>query len=281
MNGPLNTYVWLVRREFWEHRSIWVVPSAIAGLLILLALFGKIHVFATDLPMDLRQQGAAILAVIGGIFFVVMTMTVTLYYLDCLYDDRRDRSVLFWKSLPISDTETVLSKFVVGAVVMPMVYYVISQLTALLVAGITSVRSPEIARLFWHSDIWWQLQVFWLYIMVAFTVWFLPLIGWSLLVSVTVKRAPLLWSVLPLLVVYLVEKFFLGNLYLSKIIGDRLIGFAGVVFNRDFRASTNQTVWDLLNLKAFLSSPDVWLGLLVGVALILAAIQLRKRRTEV
>lgn len=281
MNSQLNNYVWLVRRELWEHRAIWMVPAVIAGILILLALFGQIHVFATDLPMDLRQQGAAVLAVIGGIFFAVMTMTVTLYYLDSLYDDRRDRSVLFWKSLPISDTETVVSKLIVGALVMPVVYYVLSQVTALLVAGVISLRSHDMAPLFWQADVWWQIQVLLIYLMGVFTLWYLPLIGWSLLISVTVKRAPLLWSVLPLLVVFLVEKFFLGHLYVSRIIGDRLAGFFAAIFNRDFRMTPSQSVWGLLNLKAFFGSLDVWLGLAVGVALIVATIQLRKRRTEV
>ena len=35
------------------------------------------------------------------------------------YDERKDRSVLFWKSLPVSDRDTVLSKAVSALVVAP------------------------------------------------------------------------------------------------------------------------------------------------------------------
>jgi ABC-2 type transport system permease protein len=281
VNSSLNNYQWLVRRELWEHRAIWMVPSVISAILILLSLFGQVHVFVFDAPLELRQQGAAMLAAIGVMYLVVLSVTVTLYYLDCLYDDRRDRSVLFWKSLPISDTETVLSKLIVGALVMPLVYYVISQVTALVVACILSVRYPDMRHIVWQGDVWLQIQVFLLYLSGLFTLWYLPLIGWSLLVSTTVKRAPLLWSVLPILVVFLIEKFFLGHLYLSRLIGDRFVGVAAIAFNKNFRASSSQSVWDMLNFKAVVTSTEVWLGLAVGVAFIVATIQLRKRRTEV
>ena len=41
------------------------------------------------------------------------------YCLDALHGERRDRSILFWKSLPVSDLTTVLAKASVPCRVLP------------------------------------------------------------------------------------------------------------------------------------------------------------------
>src|SRR5205807_2853636 len=105
----MNEYAWLIRREFWENRAIWIVPAAIGAALTLAALFGNVQVPGLSVP-DAHVFSGVVLFGFGAAFFVVMNIYATWYLLDCLYAERKDRSVLFWKSLPISDTATVLAK---------------------------------------------------------------------------------------------------------------------------------------------------------------------------
>src|ERR1700688_4835450 len=129
----MNDYAWLVRREFWENRAIWIVPAAIGVALTLAALFGNVQIPALS-PPDSRALSGVVLFGFGVTFFVVMNIYATWYLLDCLYADRKDRSVLFWKSLPISDTTTVMSKLATALLVIPVVYFAAADLTALMMA---------------------------------------------------------------------------------------------------------------------------------------------------
>jgi ABC-2 type transport system permease protein len=282
----MNNYVWLIRREFWERRAIWIVPAAISGALILVALFGRTQII-TDVPLESPFVGRVYLGLTGALFITIMMLYSTLYLLDCLYDDRRDRSVLFWKSLPISDTDTVLSKLIVALLAIPLVSCVAADVTSLIVAFIVSVRARSmIGGALWEGRDWLQMQVLWIYVIFTCAVWYLPVAGWCLMVSAWVKRAPMLWSVLPLLVAYLIERFFLGTHYLALLIGDRLAGYATAAFHGDSHGSWNtndaaNTAWQFIDIGGFLANPATWVGLLVGAAMVAAAIQMRMRRSEI
>ncbi len=285
----MNNYLWLIRREFWERRAIWIIPAAISGALILVALFGRTQIIA-DVPLESPFVGRVYLGVTGALFITIMMLYSTLYLLDCLYDDRRDRSVLFWKSLPVSDTDTVLSKLIVALFAIPLVAFVAADLTSLIVAFIVSVRARSmIGGALWESRDWLQMQVLWIYVIVTCAVWYLPLVGWCLMVSAWVKRAPMLWSVLPLLVAYLIERFFLGTHYLAEVIGGRLAGYAGAAFHPNSHGSHGSwsaddaanTAWQFMDLGGFFTNPATWVGLVVGAAMIVAAIQMRMHRAEI
>src|SRR5216683_3943343 len=96
--------IWLVRREFWENRAIWMIPAVTGGLMVLIALFGRVDLMSISPQMPVQAVGGGFLLAVGATFFAVMSIYSTWYLLDCLYADRKDRSVLFWKSMPISDT---------------------------------------------------------------------------------------------------------------------------------------------------------------------------------
>jgi ABC-2 type transport system permease protein len=282
----MNNYVWLIRREFWERRAIWIVPAAISGALILVALFGRTQII-TDVPLESPFVGRVYLGLTGALFISIMMLYSTLYLLDCLYDDRRDRSVLFWKSLPVSDTDTVLSKLIVALIAIPLVSFVAADITSLIVAFIVSVRARSmIGGALWEGRDWLQMQVLWIYVIFTCAIWYLPVAGWCLMVSAWVKRAPMLWSVLPLLVAYLIERFFLGTHYLAQVVGGRLAGYAGAAFHGDGPGSWNandaaNTAWQFIDIRGFLATPATWAGLVVGAAMVAAAIQMRMRRSEV
>jgi ABC-2 type transport system permease protein len=286
----MNTYAWLIRREFWENRAIWIVPAALGAALILAALFGRVDIDNLPLPVAHRDIGGPVLFAFGVTFFLVMSIYSSWYLLDCLYADRKDRSVLFWKSLPISDTATVLVKLFIGLVAIPLVYFIAADVTTLLLAFIISVRVRVLGSALWRADLWLQLQALWLYLIVTTAIWYLPFAGWLMAVSAWARRAVILWSVLPPLALYLLERWFLGTHVVGTALSDRMLGYVTVAFRGspqhaapasvDEAISASASVWRLLNPIGFLASPDTWVGAAIGIAFILGAIQLRLRRTE-
>lgn len=291
----MNTYNWLVRREFWENRAIWVIPAFLGGLMTLGALFGKVQHISIPAQLPSQTIGGGFLLAVGVTFFVVMSIYSTWYLLDCLYADRKDRSILFWKSMPISDTTTVLSKLAMALIVIPAVYLAAADLTSLLMAFILSVRaSSSIGGALWHADLWLQLQVLWLYVIVASAIWYLPIAAYLLVVSAWAKRAVMLWSILPPIALMLAERWFFGTHVIAHQLGERLVGAVRVMFNDpeaccswvttvvdNDTIRTPASIWGFLNPGGFFSSLETWIGAAAGVALVVVAIQLRMRRTEI
>jgi ABC-2 type transport system permease protein len=289
-----NNSPWLIRREFWENRAIWMIPAVFGGLLLLAALFGRVSIPHLSSPQESRAAAGAFLGVIGGMFFIVMSIYSTWYLLDCLYTDRRDRSILFWKSLPISDATTVLIKLLVGMVVIPLVYFAAADATALLAAFILSIRArTAIGSSLWNGEVWVQMQVLWVYVVVTAAIWYLPVAGWLMLVSAWAKRAVMLWAILPPLLVYILERVFFGTKTVGHMISRRLMGLPSVAIKDpqelwthggnvvDNAAVTSTSVWQLINPSGFFTSAETWIGVAVGVVLIVGAIQLRMRRSEI
>jgi ABC-2 type transport system permease protein len=295
----MNVANWLLRREFWENRAIWLIPAVFGGLIVLASLFGGYQVLgAADLAMvrTVVQAGALLgMLFIAGAFFIVMVIYSTWYLLDCLYADRRDRSILFWKSMPISDTATVLCKLGLALIIIPLVYFVLADVTTLLVAFVLSVRISSYAL--WRGDLWLQIQVVWLYLIMTTAIWYLPVAGWFLVVSAWAKRAVILWSILPPLAVIVVERLFLG----THVIWHQVVSRVGIgsflghalqytpsaanwvttEVGHDAEITAPVTLWHFLNPAGFFSSGETWIGAAVGIALIACAIQLRMRRAEI
>ena len=289
----MSTYNWLIRREFWENRAIWTIPAVLGGLMILVTLFGKVNRISIPLQLPSQTVGGGFLLAVGVTFFVVMAIYSTWYLLDCLYADRKDRSILFWKSMPISDTTTVISKLATALIVIPVVYFAAADVTSLLMAFILSVRaSSYIGGALWHADVWLQLQVLWLYVIATSAVWYLPLAAYLLVVSAWAKRAVMLWSILPPIAAILVERWFFGSQLIANQLWDRTVGWLVLAFHTSPGAGWQTTVvdneairtpasiWSFLDIAGFFSSLETWIGAAAGLALIAAAIQLRRRRSE-
>lgn len=303
----MNNFVWLVRREFWENKAIWMLPAIVAAFMVIAALFGGVHMGSSDIsvgsggpPPDTHVFGGRALFAFSVVFLMVMLIYSTWYLLDCLYADRKDRSILFWKSLPLTDAETVLSKLAVGLLIIPLVYFAIADLTTLALAFIISIRASSwIGTSLWQPDNWLQLQALWLYMIVTLAVWLLPVAGWLILVSAVATRAVMLWSVLPLLGLYLGERWVVGTHWVGTVLSDRLVtgyplrafhgdaegaGLIGAI-THEVRAEAGldaaRSVWTYLDPVGFFGSPATWIGAAVGIALIVATIQVRARRSEI
>ena len=289
----MNHYAWLIKREFWENRAIWIIPAAIGVLLILGALFGRVEAISFETVDQTRAVAGTMFAAFGAVFFIAMSIYAYWYLLDCLYADRRDRSILFWKSLPISDTATVLAKLIVALIAIPLVYFAASDAASLLAAFVLSVRAhAQLGNALWQPRIWLQLQVIWLYVIATTAIWYLPVTGWLLLVSAWARRAVMLWSILPPLAVILAERVFIGTHACLSVIGGRLFDYPF----RAFHANESPVIWSghwqpdapwtpptlgqLLDPVGFLTSPATLIGALIGAVLIAAAIRVRKQRPD-
>ena len=165
-------------------------------------------------------------------------------------------------------------------------YFVAADVAALLMAFVISVRARLLfGAALWRPELWLQQHVLWLYLMATSALWYLPVVGWLMLVSAWARRAVILQAILPPLAVILVERLFLGTHYTAALLRDRLVGGVYVSLHHPIHWSLSAGdmkpgVWQLPDPLGFLSSLDVWIGVLVGVIFIGGAVQLRMRRAD-
>jgi ABC-2 type transport system permease protein len=288
VTGPSDSaatrpFYWSVCRELWENRSIYVAPALVASVVLfgfLVSTIGLPERRRAVLLLDPAKARAAIEAPydMAAIMLIVTAFIVGVFYcLDALYGERRDRSILFWKSLPVSDRTTLLSKATIPLVVLPLVTFAIVVATqvvmmlwtsALLIShGMSPASTWTYVPLFRNSFIL-------LYGLAAIALWHAPIYGWALLVSGWARRATFLMSILPLLAIGFFEKITFGTSHFAALLKDRLLGFAphAFVFN------ANSIDCPRLTPGNYLSSPGLWIGLIFAAAFIAAAIRLRRYR---
>jgi ABC-2 type transport system permease protein len=284
----------LIRREMWEHRALWIVPLVIAGLIIVAAMFPHANLQVDDADFATPQKQLAIFAIFHSALtipqFLLLAVLLPFYLLDCLYAERKDRSILFWKGLPVSDAQTVLSKLLVALAVVPLGVYVLTVCTDIAASGILTVRlrQSELLRavIRWDAGVWLHTQGLILASLVVVMLWYAPIAGYLLLVSAWAKRNAFLWASLPPLIAMLVERIAFRTHYLANLLGYRLSVSGALGFGRgvaDRAAVAGDDVSGLLDrvrpLAAF-TNVDLWLGLAVTVALVGVVIRIR-RHTDV
>ena len=275
MINTTRPFLTLVRRELWEHRGLIWAPLAMALTIIVLSLLGA----AQDITLpgvvvvrDADEQRDFLSTLMIGLLvpqLLAGLVVVFFYLLDGLFTERRDRSILFWKSLPVSDNKTVLSKLFVALVAMPLWIWALSLLVGLVVFGVLAAKvsnTPAAALGTWHGEDWLVLQATLLGKLAVKALWYLPVAGWLLLVSVLAKRAPFLWATLPFLVLSLAERIALGTNVMGALAAQRLFGFREEV--------------SLMGEFPLLASTDLWIGVAIGAALVYAAIRVRQRSDD-
>jgi ABC-2 type transport system permease protein len=285
---------WSVRRELWEYRSIYIAPMA-AGVVYLLGFM----ISLIWLPRSMRELAAqhpmnqqVVLAMPyshAAMLLMVTAFIVGIFYsLDALHGERRDRSILFWKSLPVSDLTTVLSKASIPLVVLPLLVFAIAvplQLVMRLLATAVLLLGGRGASTLWTQLPLFQLQLVLLYSLTVIALWHAPLYGWLLLVSGWARRAPFLWAVLPLLAIGVFEWIAFRTSYFGSLLHYRLGGFIAAAFDLKDKngVAIDAHFIPLAQLAPgrFLSSPGLWIGLIVAAALLAAAVRLRRYREPI
>jgi ABC-2 type transport system permease protein len=280
-------FYWSVRRELWENRSLYIVPLIVAAVQVFgfaITTIGLADRRRAVLLLDAAHQRAAIeepydLAAMMMIFIVFIVGVF--YCLDALHGERRDRSILFWKSLPVSDLTTVLSKVTIPLVLLPLIAFAIVvcvQLVMVLETGVVLIFHSMSPGTTWAHVPMFQNWLVLLYGLAAIALWHAPIYGWLLLVSGWARRATFLWAVLPLIAIQIFEKITFGTSYFASLVKHRLMGFGPGAF--DFQGRHNATIDSLAQLTPgrYLSSPGLWIGLVVAAAFLAAAIRLRRYR---
>ncbi|MEM8712859.1 MAG: hypothetical protein AAGG01_18055 [Planctomycetota bacterium] len=319
----MKTFLTLIRREFWEERGAFLTtPIVIGGMMILFTLLAlSASVILVEkvngeefvvgmLVQDIQEvdpRGVnGLLFAIAAIFNVALFFVMFFYLLGSLYDDRKDRSFLFWKSMPVSDIQTVLSKLVAATIMAPllMVACVAATEIILLIIG---------TFIFWSADLsawellWSPAQPLrvWSLLIGAYLVqalWMLPVWGWLLLASAFARSKPFLWAVVPPVLFAILQSWFNLTQYLRwdnnwmwKLLGERFLGGVvplALVFDsgdgtgnqilrfEDGELIEGEAPITFSALASRLVEADLWWGVLVGALFVTAAIFIRRWRDD-
>ena len=297
----------LLKREVWEHRSIYVTPVAVASIVTLGTLamlmfaggFAKeldVAIFgATNIAGDAERRVALTGFFVGTSWlFLFAAMILTVFYaLDSLYAERKDKSILFWRSMPVTDAEAVIAKLVTAIIVIPLftvAAVIVTHLVNLVVTSVwVSAKGGDAGHLIWGSVPLLDNWVAALIVALASAIWLSPFVGWFLFVSAFTKRSPLLMAFMPLVLIPLLEVIFLR----STVFADAVFGRGGMIplfrgmdmetfFDEDRLHLSDEAVSLLahIDLAKFLSSGSMWIGLVVCGLLVTAAIYVRRYRDE-
>jgi ABC-2 type transport system permease protein len=270
---------WSVRRELWENRSIYLAPLAVAAV----ALFGfSLSSIAGIWEKPLRlnpAQPQAPYEMAAGLMMLTGIVVSLFYCLDALHGERRDRSILFWKSLPVSDVTTVLAKASIPLVILPLLTVAITVamqwLMLLLSSAVLLVSGLSVPTLWTKLSF---LRMSWLllyHVLTAHALWPAPIYCWLLLVSGWPRRATVLWAALPLVPIAGVEQIAFHTWHFAALVGSRLFGAAPTVAT----TSPDMLPTDPMTHIApahFLSSPGLWIGLALAAVFLAAAVRLRR-----
>jgi ABC-2 type transport system permease protein len=320
----MNSFVTLIRRELWEHTTLRGVPVA---LLVFVVLINLAMIFSHDISvtaaipendnqlstsqtyidyfaaLDDTKQSLVVngtMITIGMIINTILLIVMFFYLLDSLYGERKDQSILFWKSLPVSNKMTVLSKLSVAIFIVPVIIFITSVLADLITLAMQSYSlylNEQPAAILWkRADLTglWMLSI---YHLIQQTIWYFPVMGWLLLCSAWSRKKPIIIAVLlPALLVFIDSSFLLGT-GISEIILERLpLGIRSLqlgdesnlmAYNFDlagqqpgFNMVTGITLPGTGNIVSFLLNYSVWSGIIAGTLFTGLAITLRRLRDD-
>jgi len=274
---------WSVRRELWENRSIYIAPLAVAAVaLFAFSMSAIAGIWEKSLRLDPAQTREALVQpydIAAGLMMLTGIVVSVFYCLDALHSERRDRSILFWKSLPVSDLTTVLAKLSIPLVVLPLLIFAITfamQWIMLLLSSLILLGSGQSVAALLTKLSFFRMSLLLLYhLLTAHALWPLPVYCWLLLVSGWARRATFLWAALPLVAIAGVEQIAFRTWHFAALVGSRLIGDAPAFASMpdDMFPSGPMTH---VTAGTFLSSPGLWIGLLVAAAFLAAAVRLRR-----
>ncbi len=276
---------WSVRRELWENRSLYIAPLAAAAvflfgfLLSMIRLPQKMRAVAALDPVQQRHAIAMPYDFAAGLIMVTALLVAVFYSLDALYGERRDRSILFWKSLPVSDFTTVLSKASIPLVVVPVLGFAITvtlQLMMLLLSSAVLLGNGQNVAALWTQLALFQMSLMLFYhLLTVHVLGHAPFYGWMLLVSAWARRAVFLWAFLPPLAIVFVEKIAFNTSYFAAMLRHQLTGGNEAV---PFHGRMPIDPGTHLTPVQFLTSPGLWIGLIVFAAFLTAAVRVRRNQ---
>ncbi|HEY1937469.1 MAG TPA: ABC transporter permease [Candidatus Angelobacter sp.] len=278
-------FYWSVRRELWENRSIYFVPLIaaivfLAGFVInTIILRGRMHgIWPTD-PAQQHEMLAAPYELAAVLIMGAAFLVGIFYSLETLYGERRDRSILFWKSLPVSDLTAVLAKVTVPLVILPLLSFAITLITQALMLLLSSLvllgSGLSVATIWTHSSLFHVSGVLFYHIVTVHGLWYAPIYGWLLFVSAWAPRAPFIWAFLPPFLICGVENLAFKTTYFFSLLMHRL---SGPEVPATTHSSNLMHAMSALTPAQFFSEPGLWIGLAIFAGFVAAAVRLRRYR---
>ncbi len=274
---------WSIRREFWENRYLYIAPVAVSAVFLFGFLINSIHS-----PGQLRDLVALDSAHkhehISGPFDISAALLMgtaillsVFYCGEALHGERRDRSILFWKSLPVSDVTTVLVKASIPLLILPALVAAVTAVTNVLMLLLSCVvllaTGGSVAMLWAHLPIV-QMSLLALYhLLTAHALWPAPVYCWLLLVSGWARKATFLWAVLPIVAIGGLEKLAFNTTHFVNLVGSRFVGATAPIASTDV-FPTNPMIH--ITPAAFLAAPGLWIGLGISAIFLAAAVRLRR-----
>ncbi|MEP0354310.1 hypothetical protein [Paraglaciecola sp.] len=227
------------RKELWEFKkTLFWVPIVIGIFMITAPLLQLLLLESAQLRIVIEGVSNAdslihingltqiFLATIMGMFapFILVGLVIQLYYFTtCLFDERRDQSIYFWRSLPVSDLQNIMVKLMTGALVVPAIFMLAATSVVFIFVFFALIGSCILGSgydvSFWelwrHADILSHLSSVWSGLF-FYALWMFPLFSWLMLASMYANKAPFLWAVLPVVLLLIVEFYVVGYLKLES-----------------------------------------------------------------
>jgi ABC-2 type transport system permease protein len=303
----VKAFVGLLKRELQEHPALFMGPIGVNAFVALSALL--LVARAIGSPENLRSLAGYIdmaseqtqeigrSALITSPMWLVVLVTIAVgyfYFLDCLFSERKERTILFFKSFPVNDTETVLSKLCCGVVILPALSlgaFAVTQIFVLIVISIALAAAGGSPGALWNVGAILSNWAFTFYVLVSCALWYAPFIAFLILVSAWAKRAVFLWSLAPFLLMQ-AEFLLPGRAIFTPVILGHLRGYPPAAFSFDainteiesgfaglFEGGTLQPL-TLANPAGFVSQPGLWVGGVVAALFLAGAIYLRRYRDD-
>jgi ABC-2 type transport system permease protein len=285
-------FYWSVRRELWENRSIYIAPLAVAGVVLLGLVIGALHLppkavhMLTTLDATRQAQAMSIPYATAAFAIVIASFIVCVFYsLGALQNERRDRSILFWKSMPVSDLTTVTAKASIPLVLVPLVTFAIILATLLVILAISLIVLPAQglpATILLSAFPLGRTTLDIAYTLVVLALWHAPIWGWLMLVSGWARRAAFLWAFGPPLALSIFEKLAFNTSYVWSLLHYRVSGALTEAF--DVKSGAHgKAEFDLQQMDPlkFMFTPGLWFGLMIAAALFAAVVWQRRYRTPI
>jgi ABC-2 type transport system permease protein len=285
---------WSIRRELWENRSIYIAPLAVAILIVLGFSYSIARIPNGILISNTVNNNGVITETTHGIdpvlpytiaagLIMATTFLVAIFYcLDALYSERRDRSILFWKSLPISDLTVVLSKASIPLILLPLLTWILTVVTQSLMllinVAIFHARGLDTTALNAGLPLTQNSIMLFYHLFAIHALWYAPIWCWFLLVSAWARRTPLLWATLPPVALAVLEAITLHSSHVYDFLKYRIHGPLG---SDSFSDGSSMSSQFHLPAAQFFSTPGLWEGLALAAVFLAAAIQLRRYRNPI
>jgi len=304
----MKNLLMLLKREYWENKvSIIKVPVLLGFTLIAFTILSMllgfnqldININTHITPHIAKMACTTILLGVSTVFNIVLLIAISYYSLSALFEERKDRSILFWKSLPLSETNMVFAKLITALVVTPVATWVVMMFTsiiALLLATISLTLTGNPTLALWQAG---TIFSSWGHIFLRLCLQSLgifPMVAWFMLCSAYAKRSPFLLAIIIPIVLVILEKMLLPFYALGHFVSYQFqhlfiywhSELSHYVTKAHQLSGPGSIITQGISIKGaafanfhgLLTSPYYWISASIGIIFIAIAIVLRNTRYE-